>query len=70
MSSGTREGGLFLWGILVFATVWFCVWFDGVWRLVSVCGFHFCFAFLVCKIGNSGAVVRFIGGLLDIHLRC
>ncbi len=31
-----------------------------VWRLVSVCKFHF-FAFLVCKIGNRGAVVRFYG---------
>ena len=32
--------------------------------------FHFCSLFLVCKIGDRGAVVRFIGGLLDIHLRC
>ena len=57
-------GFLFLqrWGF-VFGLVGYGGWF-------LFCVFSFLFAFLVCKIGDSGAVVRFIGGLLDIHLRC
>ena len=47
----------------------FCVGFGRIWQLVSVC-VSFLFAFLVYKIGDRGAVVRFIGGLLGTHLRC
>jgi hypothetical protein len=61
---------LCVWGFLFFQRRGVCVWFGRVWRLVSVlCVFVF-FAFLVCRIEDRGAVVRFIGGLLDIHLRC
>ena len=46
-----------------FLTTGFCVFgFGMVWRLVSVCKFHF-FAFLVCKIGGNGVVAGVIGGL-------
>ena len=47
----------------------FCVGFGRIWQLVSVC-VSFLFAFLVCKIGDKGEVVRVIGGILGNHLRC
>jgi hypothetical protein len=53
---------LFCGGFLFFDDGVLCFGFGMVWRLVSVCKFHF-FAFLVCKIGGNGAVVVVSGGL-------
>ncbi len=70
MSSGNKGDGCFCVEYSCFATVWGLCWVlvgYGSWFLFV---FHFCLLFLVFKIGDRGAVVRFIGGLLNIHLRC
>ena len=59
MSSGNKGVGVCVDYSLLLQRCGFCVGFGGIWQLVSVCVFIL-FVFLVCKIGDRGAVVRLL----------